>query len=521
MASRLLVADDSITIQKIVSMAFENEDVEVEGVGDGQEAFDRIAEFNPDIVLADVDMPGLDGFELSAKIKESSETSGIKVLLLASDFEDFDEQRYKSCGANNHISKPFKSDDIVAMVKSLLEGGDGVALSDTDSQEESPVEPDNAKIIVQPGDDTEAASEILENLKVPEPQEEPSLEELLDSVEKLSSDGTETPAGEQELEEEAPADEELESPEPVESSGPAEEVLSDETETPESEPELEEEVPALADEELAHSEPEELSARDEALDLAESMEPVGLSEVQEDGGLEEEQPIAAIENDDDIMDQMIRGVEELKESVQPSGAGSEEELSDAESESDELESYNTGEPEIFAEIRPGKLDDLDDLDSAFKELAQGGRQSNQQEKRPELSSLGGIVPEPEDLLEHIAPGAYSEVGKRPATPEDIKENLDYIAGFADQDSTRDLGSRNIPSRDWSYESGGDVFTQAIAEEVKQLLKKSLGTSLEKEVCGLSDAILKTIREVVREVTPEIARRVIREEIEKIKKQDMY
>ena len=43
MAFRLLVADNSVTIQKIVSIAFENEDVEVEGVGDGQEAFDRIA----------------------------------------------------------------------------------------------------------------------------------------------------------------------------------------------------------------------------------------------------------------------------------------------------------------------------------------------------------------------------------------------------------------------------------------------------------------------------------------------
>ena len=91
MTSRLLVADDSITIQKIVSMAFESEGVEVEGIGNGQEAFDRIQEFNPDIVLADVDMPGLNGFELSEKIKESPATSAIKVLLLASDFEDFDE----------------------------------------------------------------------------------------------------------------------------------------------------------------------------------------------------------------------------------------------------------------------------------------------------------------------------------------------------------------------------------------------------------------------------------------------
>ncbi len=493
MASRLLVADDSTTIQKIVSMAFENEDVEVEGVGDGQEAFDRIAEFNPDIVLADVDMPGLDGFELSAKIKESPETIGIKVLLLASDFEDFDEQRYQTCGANNHISKPFKSDDIVTMVKSLLEGNDDVAaLSYADLPVESPVEPDSAEIIEQSGDDSEVVSEVLENLKVPEPQEEPSLEELLDSVEKLSSVGTETPdlGDEEALESETPMDEELELPEPV-----------------------------------------ELSADDETLDLAEadSMEPMDLSELS---GLleepvapepEEEAPDAALENDDDIMDQMIRGVEELKESVQPSSPDSEEEFSFVESESDELESYNAEEPEIFAEVRPRKMDDMDDLDSAFKELSKGGRpdHTSHEAKRPELSSLGGIVPEPEDLLEHIAPGAFSEVGKRPATPEDIKENLDYISGFSDQDDSPDMDPRNLRSRDWSYEAGDDHFTQAIAEEVKQILKKSLGTSLEKEVYGLSDAILKTIREVVREVTPEIARKVIREEIEKIKKQDMY
>ena len=68
MAFRLLVADNSVTIQKIVSIAFENEDVEVEGVGDGQEAFDRIAKFNPDIDMADVDMPRHNGFELRKKI---------------------------------------------------------------------------------------------------------------------------------------------------------------------------------------------------------------------------------------------------------------------------------------------------------------------------------------------------------------------------------------------------------------------------------------------------------------------
>ena len=87
MTLKILVADDSTTIQKIVGMAFENEDAVVEGIGDGQEAFDKIPEFKPDIVLADVDMPGIDGFQLSKKIKENPDLANIKVLLLASDLE--------------------------------------------------------------------------------------------------------------------------------------------------------------------------------------------------------------------------------------------------------------------------------------------------------------------------------------------------------------------------------------------------------------------------------------------------
>ena len=114
MALKILVADDSTTIQKIVGMAFENEDAAVQGIGDGQEAFDKIMEFKPDIVLAGVDMPGLDGFQLSKKIKENPDIANIKVLLLASDFEDFDEDRFNRCQAENHISKPFKSDHIVS-----------------------------------------------------------------------------------------------------------------------------------------------------------------------------------------------------------------------------------------------------------------------------------------------------------------------------------------------------------------------------------------------------------------------
>ena len=501
MTSRLLVADDSITIQKIVSMAFETEDVEVEGIGDGQEAFDRIQEFNPDIVLADVDMPGLNGFELSEKIKGSPATSAIKVLLLASDFEDFDEKHFQSCGADNHISKPFKSDDIVTMVKALLEGSNAKT---------APIEPSKS----------ESASEATSDLD----DSEPSLEELLESVEKLSTDGGEFSSSEEEDSEED-SEEDIEQP------------LSGEGE-----------ITEMTDEEsmelMANINPIEPPEPEESLE-EDSPEPPDL--VEEPTVPEAEEILA--DTDDDIMDQMIRGVEDLKESVQSSEspeeenfsfeeeAGSKERLEDEEDfsfqfkeeepDSEELtvaeEVLNYAEePEIFAEVRQHKLDNSEDLDSTFKEIVMGGgpARSREVEQSTELSSLGGIVPEPEDLLECITPGTFTEVGKRPATPEDIKENLDQISEFSDQGLDREMKSlqQNLRSENWSYEA--DPFTQAIADEVKRLLDRSLGSSLEKEISGLSDAILKTVREVVREITPEIARKAIREEIEKIKKQDM-
>ena len=120
MAKKILVADDSITIQKIVAMAFEGEDTIVEGTSNGKDALDRMENFGPDIVLADVDMPGLTGFELSKKIKNNPKFNSTKVLLLASDFEDFNENLFNGSGADDHISKPFKSEDIIKRVADLL-----------------------------------------------------------------------------------------------------------------------------------------------------------------------------------------------------------------------------------------------------------------------------------------------------------------------------------------------------------------------------------------------------------------
>jgi len=120
MIKKILVADNSITIQKIVAMAFEHEDAVVEGISKGKDALDKMKTFEPDIVLADIDMRDLTGFELSKKIKNDRKFNSTKVLLLASDFESFSKDLFDSSGADDHISKPFKSEDIIKKVNDLL-----------------------------------------------------------------------------------------------------------------------------------------------------------------------------------------------------------------------------------------------------------------------------------------------------------------------------------------------------------------------------------------------------------------
>ena len=133
MTAKILVVDGSKAIQQIVANSFEDEDVIVERVGNGDEALARLKRFQPDIVLADTEMQGLNGFELSWEIKESSELKKIPVLLLASALEELDEYLFRASLADDHITKPFKSEDLVQKVRKLL-GNDTAALADEDPE---------------------------------------------------------------------------------------------------------------------------------------------------------------------------------------------------------------------------------------------------------------------------------------------------------------------------------------------------------------------------------------------------
>jgi CheY-like chemotaxis protein len=120
MPKTLLLADDSVTIQKVVGISFANEDVALLTVDNGDDAIVRVREARPDIVLADVVMPGMNGYEVCEAIKSDPQLRSTPVLLLTGTFEAFDEERAARAGADGHITKPFEAQSLVDQVNSRL-----------------------------------------------------------------------------------------------------------------------------------------------------------------------------------------------------------------------------------------------------------------------------------------------------------------------------------------------------------------------------------------------------------------
>jgi CheY-like chemotaxis protein len=118
---KLLLADDSVTIQRVVELTFNGEDVEVVTVGDGEEAIARIPVERPDVVLADIGMPKRSGYDVAAFVKEHADLSHIPVLLLAGAFEPVDEARARQVRCDGVLVKPFEPQQVVARVRELIE----------------------------------------------------------------------------------------------------------------------------------------------------------------------------------------------------------------------------------------------------------------------------------------------------------------------------------------------------------------------------------------------------------------
>lgn len=106
---KLLLADDSATIQKVIDLTFADEGVRVLSVSNGREAIEQLLDFAPDIVLADVHMPSPNGYEVCEYVKTNEKLKHVPVMLLVGSFEPLDETEARRVGADDILTKPFSS----------------------------------------------------------------------------------------------------------------------------------------------------------------------------------------------------------------------------------------------------------------------------------------------------------------------------------------------------------------------------------------------------------------------------
>lgn len=120
MSKKILLADDSVTIQKVISITFASEDYELTIVSDGDAAVRKAKEAKPDLIMADVAMPGKNGYEVCEAVKSDPALRNTPVLLLAGTFEPLDKNEASRVGADDSIIKPFESQELIDKVTALL-----------------------------------------------------------------------------------------------------------------------------------------------------------------------------------------------------------------------------------------------------------------------------------------------------------------------------------------------------------------------------------------------------------------
>jgi|WetSurMetagenome_2_1015567.scaffolds.fasta_scaffold00190_8 CheY-like chemotaxis protein len=186
MAKKLLLADDSQTIQRVVDIVLGPEGFKVTSYGNGEDAMKAVESLMPDVILADIEMPGLSGYQLCEKVKANAGTQHIPVILLAGAFEPFDEDQMRAAGADDYLLKPFESQELISKIKELMKQKEIVEVSLVgQAAEEKPA-------VVEPAA-AAAQNEWIEQYSFPvadEPEEKISIfeEELKESMKILETD---------------------------------------------------------------------------------------------------------------------------------------------------------------------------------------------------------------------------------------------------------------------------------------------------------------------------------------------
>ncbi len=190
MGYKILLADDSVTVQKIISLTFSDEGVDVVTVNNGDEAISQLQYLRPALVMADVSIPGRNGYEICEFVKIHPEMKETPVILLVPAFEPFDEERARRIGADYHLTKPFRSiRTLISTVKSLAERKAAAEFSVLGSGLTAVRGSDQNNSVTVDMDPKRAKLEKLIRLSADEPLEKAVEDDVLLEVELTQGDG--------------------------------------------------------------------------------------------------------------------------------------------------------------------------------------------------------------------------------------------------------------------------------------------------------------------------------------------
>lgn len=119
--NRILIVEDEESLLKLESILLTTRGYKVTGASDGLAALKEIELNRPDLILLDIMMPGIDGFEVCRRVKENPVTQSIPIIMLTAKKSSADQARGAEVGADAYLTKPFKSGKILETIDKLLQ----------------------------------------------------------------------------------------------------------------------------------------------------------------------------------------------------------------------------------------------------------------------------------------------------------------------------------------------------------------------------------------------------------------
>lgn len=117
---KILIVEDEESLLKLESILLTSKGYSVTGVADGVSALEQVVLIKPDLIVLDIMLPGMDGFEVCRIIKQNPETAHIPVMMLTAKKSSQDCERGMAAGASVYVTKPFKSAKIIEIIQELL-----------------------------------------------------------------------------------------------------------------------------------------------------------------------------------------------------------------------------------------------------------------------------------------------------------------------------------------------------------------------------------------------------------------